>query len=112
MARPHVCLAVAALVLTVPLVLGHGRQPDPEPVPAPKLDAHGDPLPPAAIGRLGTLRFRHRNQNLAGWTPDGKALVLFGRDGLQAMDAATGKVTPWTQSNHVLPSRYRFDRHT
>jgi WD40 repeat protein len=104
----HLCLAVVAFVVIVPLTLVQGQQPKPERLPEPRLDAHGDPLPAAAIGRLGTLRFRHRNQSLAGLTLDGKSLVLFGRTGLQVMDADTGKITERSQANHSPPSRYGF----
>src|SRR6267142_161443 len=106
MHRLPLCLAVAALVITLQIPSGRGQQPNPARLLAPRLDAHGDPLPPGALARLGTLRFRHRNQGLAGLTPDGKSLVLYGREGLQVMDAATGEITQWSKSNHLLPSAY------
>jgi WD40 repeat protein len=108
MRRYQLCLAVAGFVATAALTLGHGQQPNPEKLPEPKLDAHGDPLPTGALARLGTLRFRHRNQNLAGLTPDGKSLVLYGRDGLAAMDADTGKITQWSQTDYLFGSRYDY----
>jgi WD40 repeat protein len=108
MPRHHLSLAVTALVATAALALGHGHQATPETPPGTKLDVHGDPLTTGALARLGTLRFRHRNQNLAGLTPDGKSLVLFGRDGLQVMDADTGKITQWSQTDYRLASRFNY----
>jgi RNA polymerase sigma factor (sigma-70 family) len=59
----------------------------------PLLDLFDDPLPPGALARLGTTRFR-----LGGWgesvtfTPDGKALVTAGLRGYACLwDTATGR---------------------
>jgi RNA polymerase sigma factor (sigma-70 family) len=59
----------------------------------PLLDLFGDPLPPGALARLGTARFR-----LGGWgesvtfTPDGKALVTAGLRGYACLwGTATGR---------------------
>ncbi len=52
------------------------------PAPATFTDAHGDPLPPFAVVRLGTKRFRvaGRVQGLV-FTPDGGTLASFGTPG-------------------------------
>jgi RNA polymerase sigma factor (sigma-70 family) len=56
-------------------------------------DCFGDPLPPGAVARLGTLRFRPGAyvSSLA-FTPDGRQLVSHGPfTGIHVWDAATGK---------------------
>jgi WD40 repeat protein len=55
----------------------------------PCLDHYGDPLPPGAVARLGTVRFRHQESawRLA-FSPDGKALAC---NSNVVWDAATGK---------------------
>ncbi len=60
--------------------------------PGPRTDLHGDPLPPAALLRLGTLRLRHGDmvRNL-GFFPDGRALISADWHGVHLWDAATGK---------------------
>jgi WD40 repeat protein len=59
-----------------------------------RVDLYGDPLPPGAIARLGTLRFRHLGgaQRVA-WSPDGKALVSISVSDVIQWDIATGKPT-------------------
>jgi RNA polymerase sigma factor (sigma-70 family) len=59
-----------------------------------RLDVFGDPLPPDAISRLGSIRYR------PGWvthslvvTPDGKSIVTEGGDGIRFLELATGKET-------------------
>jgi RNA polymerase sigma factor (sigma-70 family) len=58
----------------------------------PLTDGIGDPLPEAALLRLGTKRFRHPSSaaELA-LSPDGKTVVTLGGAGLYAWDTATGK---------------------
>ncbi|HEY7315336.1 MAG TPA: sigma-70 family RNA polymerase sigma factor [Gemmataceae bacterium] len=55
-------------------------------------DSQGDPLPPGALLRLGTIRFRPGGQvqSLA-FLPGGKAIVSTGFKGIYFWDAATGK---------------------
>jgi RNA polymerase sigma factor (sigma-70 family) len=63
-----------------------------------RTDALGDPLPPGAVARLGTLRFQSGMwpTHIAA-TPDGKKLISFGYNlslaqHLTVWDAATGRV--------------------
>src|SRR5437588_31825 len=63
------------------------------PPPTPR-DLHGDPLPPRALARMGTLRLRH-----AAWCracaadADGKtAVTLSDEDGISRWDLATGRL--------------------
>jgi RNA polymerase sigma factor (sigma-70 family) len=55
-------------------------------------DAHGDPLPPGAVGRLGTIRFRHAlGVDAFALSPDGKTLAAAAAGALTLWEAATGK---------------------
>jgi RNA polymerase sigma factor (sigma-70 family) len=58
----------------------------------PRSDFHGDPLPPGALRRLGTVRFRHGGGVYSiAFSPDGRTLVSTGGDGRARLwDAATG----------------------
>src|SRR6266511_2052507 len=50
------------------------KKPAPEQV---RLDRHGDPLPPGAVARLGTLRFRAPDEaNALAFAPDGKTIAV------------------------------------
>ena len=62
------------------------------PAAPPKTDAFGDPLPPHALARLGTARFRalHEIEAVA-LSPDGKVLAVADGDDLALYDAASGK---------------------
>jgi WD40 repeat protein len=79
---------LASLLLTAALV--------PDQPPAPRLDALGDPLPPGAVARLGTTRFRHADgAGFSGvvFAPDGKTAATpddAGRS-VYIWDVATGK---------------------
>jgi WD40 repeat protein len=59
-----------------------------------KLDQHGDPLPPGAISRYGSIRLRHGPQPRGlGFSPDGKMLgsIAATEDGIRLWDPLTGK---------------------
>lgn len=60
-----------------------------------RLDLHGDPLPPEALARLGTVRFRHagfRGTGL-GFSSDGQTLIAGGEGNtVRVWDARTGRV--------------------
>jgi RNA polymerase sigma factor (sigma-70 family) len=62
----------------------------------PRTDAYGDPLPPGALARLGTLRFRHvPGVSFLAFTADGKTIVYGGGggvdNGIRMVDARTGE---------------------
>jgi WD40 repeat protein len=70
------------LVLTAWLVLlVDAAYSQPAKDPAPKLDLYGDPLPPGAITRFGTTRFRPYARGGVAFSPDGKMLALSHCDG-------------------------------
>ena len=55
-------------------------------------DRYGDPLPPGAIARLGTLRFRQRRLTSVVFTRDGKTAIAGYGDGfIIYWDVATGR---------------------
>jgi WD40 repeat protein len=60
-----------------------------------RTDLHGDPLPPGALARLGTVRFRCYDSFAKSlvFTPDGKGLITAGGRNLPRLwDMATGKL--------------------
>jgi RNA polymerase sigma factor (sigma-70 family) len=78
---------------SVPTLVSHSgdeRKATQNAVPS-RLDRYGDPLPPDAISRLGTLRFRPGGfTGFLRYTSDGKSLVSGGRD-VHVWDSSTGK---------------------
>ena len=68
---------LALFVLLSPgFLLCHAEQP-----PAPATDQYGDPLPPCAVGRLGTVRWRHGGMTeFVAFLPDGKSVLSVGED--------------------------------
>jgi RNA polymerase sigma factor (sigma-70 family) len=79
------------------------KQPQPQPQAESKpaeqqraaVDVHGDPLPPGAVVRLGTTRFRAGgNISALAFSPDGKTIASSSGDGIiRLWDAASGKQT-------------------
>jgi WD40 repeat protein len=65
-----------------------------KPRPAVRLDPRGDPLPPGAFARLGTLRLRHTwGVTCVAYSPDGKTLASQNEGTeLRLWDSATGKL--------------------
>jgi RNA polymerase sigma factor (sigma-70 family) len=62
--------------------------------PPKRVDRRGDPLPPGAIARLGTLRLRHSGMvDSVVFSPDGKTLASGDSNGeMRLWDAATGEL--------------------
>jgi hypothetical protein len=101
--------ALALLLVAVVLSGDHGargqasprdaRKPA-EPAGAVRTDADGAPLPPGAIARLGTLRWRAPFTNGSGFTrvtaaPDGALVAAAGGFGLRIWEVGTGKAPAW-----------------
>jgi WD40 repeat protein len=56
-----------------------------------RLDFYGDPLPPGALARLGTVRLRHKSAHVV-FAADGKSLISVGVDRqVRFWDVTTGK---------------------
>ena len=62
------------------------------PIPAPRLDRYGDPLPPGAVARIGTLRLQTEGRvDALGFSADGREVLCAGDGALVAWDSATGR---------------------
>jgi WD40 repeat protein len=64
----------------------------------PRIDDYGDPVPPGAVARLGTVRLRQdvrAGRRCVAFSPDGRTLISGGGVGLRAWDVATGKDLGW-----------------
>jgi RNA polymerase sigma factor (sigma-70 family) len=64
-----------------------------------KTDRHGDPLPPGAVARLGTVRFRCWADSVA-FLPGDKVLATVAREAVSFWDARTGKEKQCTVDMH------------
>src|SRR5262249_62112588 len=79
---------VAAVLLLTPDAFAHAAPPGKA-----RPDLYGDPLPPGAVARLGTVRFRHQGfvASIA-FSPDGKLIASGdGYDLIRLWDTATGR---------------------
>ncbi len=87
---------ILVLLAIVTCASADESKPDaPSALPKVRLDQLGDPLPPGAFVRLGTLRLRHANMvSAVAWSPDGKRIASAsgGMDYLVVLwDPLTGK---------------------
>src|SRR5262249_39462301 len=81
-----------------------------------RTDQSGDPLPPGAIARLGTVRFRHLDTvTSVAYAPDGKTLATVVRPGggrspsIHLWDLATGQeLRSATQGSSVSGIDFTF----
>jgi WD40 repeat protein len=87
MAHRIPCLLLLACAALVPGAPSNAQEKQP------RLDLHGDPLPPGALARLGSSRYWHGLLNAAvAQSPDGKLLATGGHDyTIRLMDAGTGR---------------------
>src|SRR5262245_33671754 len=80
-------------------------QSDPKPAgekPKAAVDLYGDPLPPGAVARLGTVRFRLASQH-------GIAGVAFLADNKTVLTAAGQEVQFWDVASGRLVREFRTD---
>src|SRR5262245_48851719 len=101
-------LTVAWLVAVTSALAQAG--PPPNRASRPPTDLHGDPLPPGALARLGTIRFRHGGEVKAVYfSPQGKTLASAGMDGtVRLWDTATGKEIHRLTENDWVPEAVAF----
>jgi WD40 repeat protein len=107
--RTHfLLLSVASCLLIVCLCGAQSPPVPPASVSSPKddktkLDRYGDPLPPGAVARLGTLRLRHQAEIREVATSfDGQLVASVGLDGtVRLWESRSGKQI------HRMDSKYR-----
>lgn len=77
-------LTVSSLLL---LLIGAAQGEDAK---SPRIDLYGDPLPPGAVMRLGTIRLRHAAADVV-FSKDGKQIISCGNNGeVRVWDAGSG----------------------
>src|SRR5262245_38356268 len=88
-----ICVALVAAQPACGQLPGGRTQKPPESSKPARTDCYGDPLPPGAIARLGTMRLRHLiHANDVAFSPDGAVLASSGADGLiRLWEPATGQ---------------------
>src|SRR5438874_6170998 len=70
-------------LLTLLVLLSLGLVPCNPQTSTPAADMYGDPLPPGAIARMGTVRWRHGGMSrFVTFLPDGKSVLSVGEDNI------------------------------
>lgn len=105
MCKPFVPTACLILLLAAPCGIRPARAEDPG-KDAPRVDRYGDPLPPGAIARLGTVRWRPPERQGSGqerisFSPDGKILAICDI-GLSLWNVDTGKQVSWAPDGSLI----------
>lgn len=94
LSRPHL-VGACLLAVSLPTVAGDPpveADPAPGKAKAAGLDRHGDPLPPRAIARLGTVRLRQGSAvESVAFSPNGQLMASAGALSLYIWDVATGR---------------------
>lgn len=94
-------LCITALLM-YPIAVG-GEEPKP-----PRIDLYGDPLPPGALMRMGTIRLLHTMAEIL-FSIDGKQLISWDNGGeLRFWDVATGKLVRRQQLTAKLKGDEKF----
>lgn len=79
--------------------------------PAARTDLYGDPLPPGAVARLGTVRLHKRWIGIcfdAAFTPDGRLLATAADSALYLWDRETGKLVRTLNPEGIFLSHFAF----
>jgi RNA polymerase sigma factor (sigma-70 family) len=76
-------------VVALPSITGIVHEQEPPAGEPTRKDFYGDPLPPGAIARMGSVQFRHPDASFA-FSADGKNLISVKDQTLLAWDVATG----------------------
>ncbi len=109
-ARRVVVLVQCILVTAVSFVLGGSGHPSPDEEGQGRVDVYGDPLPPHAIARMGSLRFRAlvAIESIA-FTTDGRTLATSSSrdENVVLWDAGTGRLLRTLPTReHPLPEEF------
>lgn len=90
---PISILTSLLLLLSWANLPGENGQTAPKAAGALRTDVYGDPLPPGAIARLGTVRWRHASSVMAlAFSPDGKTIATGSADRtIRLWELSTGK---------------------
>jgi WD40 repeat protein len=79
--------------------------------PTPRKDCYGDPLPPGAVARLGTVRLRHSDSvSSVFFSRDGRALITCGEFDAVTTPTATAAVCVWDAATGRLLRRFAEPR--
>src|SRR5262249_25736329 len=70
------------------------ESPRPEQPRQVRIDPYGDPLPPGALARIGTIRLPHPGHAAPAFSTDGKTVISASPESIHFWDVATGKPLP------------------